>query len=154
MVLRILNLEGHHNCMIGSKVMTILPKELLGQQRPCEDINFRDSSALVKILTFVTVAPKIFLQAGSQQAGSTKKKKKKKKNNETEEKKKKKKKKNHRNGRKEKLCHCSPILLIRPLTRSLHNLRKKGVLNCHRQTNRETDGLWDSMTEFAQGPIQ
>ena len=31
MVLRILNLEGHQKCIIGSKVKTILPKELLGQ---------------------------------------------------------------------------------------------------------------------------
>ena len=45
--------------------------------------------------------------------------------------------KNHQNRRKKlKLCHLSPISAIRPLTKVA---TKEGVLNCHRQTNKQTD---------------
>ena len=62
-----------------------------------------------------------------------------------------KRKKSLKRKEKKKLCHCSPILAIRPLTRSFYDLRKKVFRDVtDRQTNKQTDGHSDSMTELAQ----
>ena len=44
--------------------------------------------------------------------------------------------------------HCMPILSILPLTRKLQDVF---FLNCHRETETETDGHGDSMTKSASG---
>ena len=49
------------------------------------------------------------------------------------------------------MCHCSPILAIRPSTRGLNNLQKRWFELS--QTDIQTSGHLDSMTESAQWAI-
>ena len=70
-------------------------------------------------------------------------------------------KKNHRNRRRRKMCHCSTILAIRPLTRGLHDIQKRVFwIVTKRQTDTQTDmaTLWlnrpSAVGRFSENQLQ